>query len=84
MSENLRIALNDNELSLEATAVLTLMLNSPGTDYVNEVDLCLVCENDSIKTIRRALSELADKGYLLHIGDKYAVNKQRVTQMKLI
>ena len=84
MPKNMRIDPNDNGLSLEATGILSMMLNSPDTDYIREVDLCLVCENDSLKTIRKALGELTDKGYLLHIGDTYAVNKQKVTQMKLI
>ena len=47
------------------------------------VDLCAVCENDSLRTIKKALSELTDKGYLLRIGNTYAVNKVRITQMKL-
>ena len=84
MLEKFRIDPNDSELSLEANAVLSKMLNSPDTDYITEVDLCTVCENDSLKTIRKALHELTDKKYLLLIGCKYAVNKQKVTQMKLV
>ena len=55
MPKNMRIDPNDNGLSLEATGVLSMMLNSPDTDYIREVDLCLVCENDSLKTIRKLL-----------------------------
>ena len=90
MPKNMRIDPNDNGLSLEATGVLSMMLNSPDTDYIREVDLCLVCEEiqntakRESETIRKALGELTDKGYLLHIGDTYAVNKQKVTQMKLV
>jgi hypothetical protein len=81
--KNLRIDPNDNDLSLEANGVLSKMLNNPDTDYVKAVDLCAVCENDSLRTIKKALSELTDKGYLLRIGNTYAVNKVRITQMKL-
>lgn len=84
MVDNLRIDLNDYELSLEANAVLSKMLNSPDTDYITEADLCTVCENDSLKTIIKNLRELIKKEYLLHIGSKYAVNKQKITKMKLI
>lgn len=84
MPENLRIDPNDSELSLEANAVLSKMLNSPDTDYITEVDLCTVCENDSLRTIRKALRELTEKEYLLHLGSRYAVNKKKVTQMKLV
>lgn len=84
MFDYFRIDPNDNELSLEANAVLSKMLNSPDTDYVTEADLCTVCENDSLKTIRKALHELTDKKYLLYIDSKYAVNKQKITQMKLV
>ena len=83
MPENLRIDPNDNDLSLEANGVLSKMLNNPDTDYVKAVDLCAVCENDSLRTIKKALAELTDKGYLLRIGNTYAVNKVRITEMKL-
>ena len=83
MPENLRIDPNDNDLSLEANGVLSKMLNNPDTDYVKAVDLCAVCENDSLRTIKKALTELTNKGYLLRIGNTYAVNKVRITGMKL-
>ncbi len=83
MPENLRIDPNDNDLSLEANGVLSKMLNNPDTDYVKAVDLCAVCENDSLRTIKKALAELTDKGYLLRIGNTYAVNKVRIMEMKL-
>ena len=83
MSRNLRIEPNDNELSLEANGVLSKMLNFPDTDYHTAEELCPFFENDSLKTIRNALNELYDAGYLRRSGKTYMVNKVRITQMKL-
>ena len=44
---------------------------------------CPFFENDSLKTIRNALNELYNAGYLRRSGKTYMVNKVRITQMKL-
>ena len=84
MSTRPTIAPNDNSLSCEATGVLSKMLNLPESDYLTAEELCPLFENDSLKTIRAALHELTDAGYLLCIGKTYAVNKLRIPQMKLV
>lgn len=84
MSTRTTIAPNDNSLSCEATGILSKMLNLPESDYLTAEELCPFFENDSLKTIRTALNELTDAGYLLRIGNTYAVNKLRITQMKLV
>lgn len=84
MSTRPTIAPNDNSLSCEATGVLSKMLNLPESDYLTAEELCPLFENDSLKTIRAALHELTDAGYLLRIGKTYAVNKLRIPQMKLV
>ncbi|MBR1422703.1 MAG: hypothetical protein K6F91_02040 [Ruminococcus sp.] len=84
MPERQSITLNDNSLSCEATAVLLKMLNSPEIDYHKSEEFCSFFENDSLKTIRKALNELVEAGYLLRIGETYAVNKLKITQMKLV
>lgn len=83
MSDRLSITVNDDNLSCEATAILLRMLNFPDTDYHTAEELCPFFENDSLKTIRNALNELYDAGYLQRSGKTYMVNKLRITQMKL-
>jgi hypothetical protein len=83
MSEHPTITMSDDKLSCEATAILLRMLNFPDTDYHTAEELCPFFENDSLKTIRNALNELYDAGYLWRIGETYMVNKFRITQMKL-
>lgn len=84
MSTRSTIVLKDDDLSIEATGVLSKMLNLPETDYHTAEELCPFFENDSLRTIRNALNELKDAGYLLCIGKTYAVNKVKITQMKLV
>ena len=83
MSEHSTITMSDDKLSCEATAILLRMLNFPDTDYHTAEELCPFFENDSLRTIRNALNELYDAGYLWRIGETYMVNKFRITQMKL-
>ena len=83
MSDHLSITVNDDNLSCEATAILLKMLNFPESDYHTAEELCLIFENDSLRTIKTALNELTETDYLLRIGNTYAVNKVRITQMKL-
>lgn len=83
MSDRQTITISDNKLSCEATAILLRMLNFPDTDYHTAEELCPLFENDSLRTIQTALNELHNAGYLLHIGNTYAVNKVRITEMKL-
>ncbi len=73
----------DNNLSCEATAVLSKMINLPELDYRTAEELCPFFENDSLRTIRTALNELIKRDYLLCIGKTYAVNKLKITKMKL-
>lgn len=76
---------NDNRLSFEATAVLTAMLNLPEGDYHTPEELCTFFESDSLKTIKAALTELAEAKYLICVNKKtYAVNKLRIPQMKIV
>lgn len=79
MSERQIITISDDKLSCEATAILLRML----TDYHTAEELCPFFENDSLRTIRNALNELYDAGYLRCSGKTYMVNKLRITQMKL-
>ena len=61
------------------------MLNLPESDYHTAEELCQFFESDSLQTIRKALSELTDAGYLLCMNNKtYAVNKLRIAGMKVI
>ncbi|WP_294409608.1 hypothetical protein [uncultured Ruminococcus sp.] len=83
MSERQIITISDDKLSCEATAILLRMLNFPDTDYHTAKELCPFFENDSLRTIRNALNELYDAGYLRCSGKTYMVNKLRITQMKL-
>ena len=82
MSERQIITISD-DMSCEATAILLRMLNFPDTDYHTAEELCPFFENDSLRTIRNALNELYDAGYLRCSGKTYMVNKLRITQMKL-
>jgi hypothetical protein len=75
---------NDYTLSFEATGVLATMLNLPESDYHTAEELCAFFENDSPKAIYKALNELTDAGYLLQVGRTYAVNKLKITGMKII
>ena len=50
---------------------------------ISDDKLCPFFENDSLRTIRNALNELYDAGYLRCSGKTYMVNKLRITQMKL-
>lgn len=84
MSEYTAIIPDYNGLSCEAAGILSKMLNLPETDYHTALELCPFCPNDSLNTIQKALTELTDAGYLLQIGLTYAVNKVRITQMKLV
>ena len=76
---------DDNKISLEAKGVLSTMLNLPESDYHTAEELCQFFESDSLQTIRKALCELTDAGYLLCMNNKtYAVNKLRIAGMKVI
>ena len=61
---------DDNKISLEAKGVLSTMLNLPESDYHTAEELCQFFESDSLQTIRKALSELTDAGYLLCMNNK--------------
>ena len=74
----------DKNISLEAKGVLETMGNLPEGDYHTPLELCMLLETDSLRTIREAMNELAGAGYLVCVGDKYAVNKLRIPEMKLI
>jgi len=74
----------DKNISLEAKGVLETMVNLPEGDYHTPLELCMLLETDSLRTIREAMNELAGAGYLVCVGDKYAVNKLRIPEMKLI
>jgi hypothetical protein len=84
MSTLTLITPNDNKLSFEAAGLLSKMLNLPESDYHTIEELCALSENDTPKTIRNAVNELADAEYLVRIGKTYAVNKLKIIQMKLI
>lgn len=83
MSERQIITIRDDKLSCETTTILLRMLNFPNTDYHTAEEICPFFENDFPKTIRNALNELYDAGYLRCSGKTYMVNKLRITQMKL-
>ena len=71
MSERQIITISDDKLSCEATAILLRMLNFPDTDYHTAEELCPFFENDSLKTIRNALNELYNAGYLRRSGKTF-------------
>lgn len=76
---------NDNSLSPEARGILSTMLNLPESDYHTAEELCVFFESDSLKTIRTALSELTEAGYLHCMnGTTYAVNKLKIPQMNIV
>lgn len=76
---------DDNRLSLEAKEILSTMLNLPESDYHTAEELCQFFESDPLQTIRKALNELTDAGYLIYMDNKtYAVNKLKITGMKVI
>lgn len=73
----------DNSLSLAAVGLLTAMVNYPEKDY-STLDELYESSNDDFDTIETAVNELVDKKYLLCIGDRFAVNKTRIPEMKII
>ena len=64
MSDRLSITVNDDNLSCEATAILLKMLNFPESDYHTAEELCLIFENDSLRTIKTALNELTEESFM--------------------
>lgn len=82
MSENKTIVPNDKNLSLDAYGLLSTMLNVPERDYLKVEELCVFFEGDSLKTIRTALTELENKGYVICVNGKYAVKKQSILEMQ--
>ena len=79
-----RIKTDDNNLSCNAEGMISVMLNCPMADYSTAENLCTVFVNDSLKTITSALEELINAGYVHKIGDRYAINKIKITQMKVV
>lgn len=73
----------DNSLSLTAVGLLTAMVNCPEKDY-GTLDELYENSNDDFDTIETAVYELVDTEYLLCIGNKFAVNKTRIPEMKII
>ncbi len=73
----------DNSLSLAAGGLLTAMVNCPEKDY-STIDELYESSNDDFDTIETAVYELVDTEYLLCIGDRFAVNKIRIPEMKVI
>lgn len=80
-----RIIPNDNRvLTLPAYAILDNMLNIPERDYRTFEEMCSFFPKDLPTTVRTALNELKNENYIIIIhGDTFAVNKQRITEMKL-
>lgn len=75
----------DNALSFAAKGVLATMLNDPCCDYQPIEKLYEIFQNDNRKTIKSALTELCEYGYIFKIENKtYAVNKLKISQMKII
>lgn len=79
------ISPDDKSLSLEATGLLTTMLNVPESDYCTAVQLCEFFKSDSFNTIQETLNELVSKGNVIVLDNKiYAVNKNKIPQMRII
>ena len=78
------ISPDDNSLSYEAKGVLTTMLNNPRTDYCTLEELCNHFQNDSLKNIKFALNELVTAEYIIFVDERYAVNKLKILNMKII
>lgn len=73
----------DNSLSLAANGLLTAMVNCPEKDY-STIDELYESSNDDFDTIETAIYELVNAGYVLCIGNRFAVNKIRMPEMKVI
>lgn len=73
----------DNNLSLAAGGLLTAMVNCPEKDY-STIDELYESSNDDFDTIETAVYELVDAEYLICIGNKFAVNKSRIPEMRVI
>lgn len=79
------IAPVDKSLSLEERGILAVMLNAPDCDYQPIEKICDMFENDSRKTIEKAVSELHDKGYIIKLPSNIiAINKAKICKMILI
>lgn len=76
---------DDYNLSLEAIGVLSTMLNVPENDYCTEKELYSLFPTDSPKAVHNTLQELKEKGFLLVTDSKkYAVNKFRIVEMRIV
>ena len=70
----------DKDLTLEEMGVVATMINLPVADYVTAEYLAEL-STDSVEKINRILASLMEKGYVLSIEGKYAVNKEKIPQM---
>ena len=70
----------DKDLTLEEMGVVATMINLPVADYATAEYLAEL-STDSVKKINRILASLMEKGYVLSIEGKYAVNKEKIPQM---
>ena len=70
----------DKDLSLEEMGVFATMVNLPEADYTTE-DYLAEQSSDKAEYIETLLCSLLEKGYVLKIGEKYAVNKEMIPQV---
>lgn len=73
----------DRTLSFSAVGVLSTMLNLPECDYKTENDLLQFTGDTDVET-KNALEELLEHGYIDVIDGKFAINKFRIPEMKLV
>ena len=73
---------NTSNLSLNALGILGTMVNNPECDYCTFECLCSFSPKDDKKIIKQSLNELIEKEYVLTIGNHYAVNKEKIFEMK--
>ncbi len=74
----------EDSIALEKTAygILSTMLNVPEFDNVS-IEKLMEGSPDTEETIKKALSELIEKNYILETADrKFAVNKEKIFEMK--
>lgn len=75
-----------NDLTLEELGVYSAMINVPEIDYCSATELCnyMGIKKDEYNYVDFILNSLLNKGYLLKIYGKYAVNKLKIPAMEVI
>lgn len=70
----------EKDLTLEEIGMLSTMINLPQADYTTPEYLASL-STDNIDKVNDILLSLMEKGYILKLDDKYAVNKAIIPQV---